>query len=187
MKHPFMLERKRTGLVIIDMQEAFRPVIDQFDTTASRIGTMVQISNELNIPIIVTEQYPKGLGRTVKEITQHLQPGFEPIEKMVYSACGVQDFDTKLRELHIEQILICGIEAHICVSQTVHDLIQNQYQVHLLTDAISTRVPYNKDVAMKRLSQAGAVYSSIETATFELCGVTDPEFKTIQRLIKHIS
>jgi nicotinamidase-related amidase len=184
MRHPSLLDRKRAVLAVIDMQEAFRPVIDQFDQTAARIALMAQACSLLGVPIIVTEQYPKGLGGTVSEIATQLPEGLEPIDKLSFSACGVQEFDTRLRERHIEQVMICGIEAHICVSQTTHDLIQNGYQVHLLSDVVSSRLPRNREVGIDKMIRAGAIISSVETALFELCNAGTQEFKQIQALVK---
>jgi len=184
MRHPSLLNRKRAVLAVIDIQEAFRPVIEGFETLAGRVALLVRACRLLELPIIVTEQYPKGLGRTVPEIADHLPAGTEPVEKTAFSACGVQEFDTRLRELHAEQVIVCGIEAHICVSQTVHDLIQNGYQVHLLSDAVSTRLPHNREVGINKMARAGAVISSIETALFELCPAGTPEFKAMQNLVK---
>lgn len=183
-RHPALLDRRRAALAVIDMQEAFRPIIGDFDQVAARIALLVQSAKLLNLPIIVTEQYPKGLGRTVKEIADHLPEGSEPIEKLSFSACGVQEFDLRLRELHAEQVVLCGIEAHICVSQTAHDLLHNGYQVHLLSDAVSTRLPRNREVAVNKMAKAGAVISSVEMALFELCPAGTPEFKQMQALVK---
>ena len=136
-------------------------------------------------PIIVTEQYPKGLGRTAAEITAHLPEGTAPLEKLTFSACGVQEFDLQLREHHAEQVIVCGIEAHICVSQTAHDLLQLGYQVHVLSDAVATRLPHNREVALQKLTRNGAFISSVEMALFELCGgAGTPEFKQVQQLVK---
>jgi nicotinamidase-related amidase len=184
MRHPNILDRKRAALAVIDMQEGFRPAIADFGVTAARIALMVQACNLLRLPLIVTEQYPKGLGHTVEEIVRYLPEGLEVIEKLSFSACGVQEFDTRLREHHIEQVMICGIEAHICVSQTAHDLLQNGYQVHILSDALSTRLPHNRDVGINKMAKAGAFVSSIETALFELCNAGTPEFKQMQALVK---
>ncbi|MBS1811856.1 MAG: isochorismatase family protein [Acidobacteria bacterium] len=179
-----MLESRKTGLVVIDMQEKFRPIIRGFDELAEKVGIMVQGCNFLQIPILVTEQYPQGLGETAKEISQYLPSGTKPLEKKTFSACGVSEFDLQLRERHIEQILITGIEAHICVSQTVHDLLKLGYQVHLICDAIGARFEQNQALAFKRLKQAGAIISSVEMSLFELLKTSDnPMFKTIQRLI----
>jgi nicotinamidase-related amidase len=184
MRHPTLLDRKRAALVVIDMQEAFRSVIADFAETASRIALTVQACKLLNLPIIVTEQYPKGLGRTVSEIVRHFPEGMEQIEKLSFSACGAQEFDTRLRERHVEQVMLCGIEAHVCVSQTALDLLQNGYQVHLLSDAVSTRLARNREVAINKLARAGAIISSIEMALFELCPAETAEFKQLQALVK---
>lgn len=186
MKHPALLDRKRAALAVIDMQEAFSKIIPDFDETASRIALMVEACKLLNLPIIVTEQYPKGLGRTVKTIARHLPEGVQPIEKLSFSACGAQEFDTRLRERHVEQVILCGIEAHICVSQTAHDLLQNGYQVHLLSDAVSTRLVRNREVAINKMARAGAIISSIEMALFELCPAGTPEFKQMQAIVKEL-
>ncbi|MDX2033426.1 MAG: isochorismatase family protein [Blastocatellia bacterium] len=184
MRHPSLLERKRAALVVIDMQEGFRPVIPAFEAIAARIAVAVQAANLIGLPVIVTEQYPKGLGRTVPEIAAHFRAGSAPIEKLSFSACGAAEFDLQLREHHAEQAIVCGIEAHICVSQTAHDLLQNGYQVHLLTDAVATRLPQNLMPALHRMERAGALLSSVEMALFEMFQAGTPEFKQLQTLIK---
>lgn len=187
MRHPSLLKRKNTALALIDVQEGFRPVIPDFEMLAGRLSLLVQAANLLGIPLIVTEQYPKGLGRTVPEISAHFAADTAPIEKLSFSACGAIEFETRLRENHIEQVMICGIEAHICVSQTAHDLLGNGYQVHLLADAVSSRLPHNRDIALRRLEKAGAIVSSIEMALFELCSAGTPEFKRLQDIVKRLS
>ena len=187
MKHPSLLDKRRAALAVIDMQEAFRPMIEGFDAYAQRIAVLVQACRILSVPIIVTEQYPKGLGRTVAEIAVHLPEGTTPLEKLTFSACGLQEFDTQLRERHAEQVIVCGIEAHICVSQTVHELLQLGYQVHLASDAIAARLPHNRDVALQKMTTSGALLSSVETAIFELCRQAGtPQFKQVQALVKDL-
>jgi nicotinamidase-related amidase len=187
MKHPALLDRTRAALAVIDMQEAFRTIIPDFAELAKRIALTAQACALLNVPVIVTEQYPKGLGRTVDEILPHVPESAAPIEKLSFSACGVQEFDTRLRERHIEQVMLCGIEAHVCVSQTAHDLLQNGYQVHLLSDAVSTRLARNRELAIHKIAKAGAIISSVEMALFELCPAGTPEFKQVQALVKQLS
>lgn len=187
MKHPSLLDKRRAALAVIDMQEAFRPMIEGFAVYATRIAVLVQACRILDVPVIVTEQYPKGLGRTVTEIAEYLPDDWQPLEKLTFSACGVGEFDTQLRERHAEQVIICGIEAHICVSQTAHDLLRLGYQVHLASDAIAARLPHNRDVALQKMTNSGAVLSSVEMAVFELCGAAGTEeFKQIQRLVKEL-
>jgi nicotinamidase-related amidase len=184
-RHPALLDRQRTALAIIDMQEAFRVPIADFSEVASRIAIMAEACKILSVPMIVTEQYPKGLGHTATEITLQLPEDLEPIEKLAFSACGAREFDTRLRERHIEQVMVCGIEAHICVSQTTHDLLQLGYQVHLLSDAITARSPHNREVGLNKMVRAGAIGSSIEMALFEMLRSSEAsEFKAIQKLIK---
>ena len=182
MRHPQLLDRQRSALAIIDMQEAFRPVINDFADVARRIAVLAEGCQILEVPIVVTEQYPKGLGHTVGEITG--KANSPAIQKLSFSACGVQEFDTQLRERHIEQVAICGIETHICVSQTAHDLLARGYQVHVISDATAARLSFNRDTALQRLEKAGAIMSSVEAALFELCAEAGtPEFKAIQKLV----
>src|SRR5262245_18078255 len=190
MRHPSLLNRSRAALAVIDVQEAFGKIIPDFAEVAERIALMVQAGKLLGVPIIVTEQYPKGLGRTAPVIAGHLPAppeGYSPIEKLSFSACGEQEFDMRLRERHIEQVMLCGIEAHICVSQTAHDLLQNGYQVHLLSDAVSTRLARNRELAIDKMAKAGVIISSIEMALFELCPAGTPEFKQMQAMVKQLS
>jgi nicotinamidase-related amidase len=187
MKHPSLLDRRRAALAVIDVQEAFGKIIPDFAEVAERIALMVQACKLLDLPIIVTEQYPKGLGRTDPAIAGRLPEGASAIEKLSFSACGAPEFDLRLRERHVEQVMLCGIEAHICVSQTAHDLLQNGYQVHLLSDAVSSRLARNRDLGIGKMAKAGAIISSIEMALFELCSAGTPEFKQIQALVKQLS
>ena len=187
MRHPSLLDRRRAALAVIDMQEAFGKIISDYDEMVERIALMVQACGLLKLPTLITEQYPKGLGRTAAAIAESLPEGPSPIEKLSFSACGAQEFDSRLREHHVEQVILCGIEAHICVSQTAHDLLQNGYQVHLLSDAVSTRLARNRELAIDRMAKAGAIISSIEMALFELCPAGTPEFKQMQALVKQLS
>ena len=187
MRHPSLLDRSKAALVVVDMQEAFRPMIAGFEGLANRVALLVEAARVLDVPVLVTEQYPQGLGRTVEEIASRLDGDTERIEKVSFSACGVQDFDTRLRERHIEQVAVCGIEAHICVSQTAHDLLALGYQVHVIVDAVGTRLERNMPVAIEKLTRAGAITWSVEMAVFELCGKAGTsEFKSIQRMIMEL-
>lgn len=187
MRHPTLLDRSKASLVVVDMQEAFRQMIPGFSELAGRVALLVEAARVLEVPVLVTEQYPQGLGRTVEEIRQRLDETSEAIEKVSFSACGVQDFDTRLRERHVEQVAICGIEAHICVSQTAHDLLALGYQVHVISDGLGTRLERNLEIAIEKLSKSGAIISSVEMALFELCGKAGTsEFKSIQRMVKDL-
>ena len=185
MKPISRLSREHAALVVIDMQEAFRPVIQEFPEVAARISKAVQGAQLLEVPIIVTEQYPKGLKHTAAEILPHLPSDANTIEKICFSSCGVDEFQQLFISRNIKQAIVCGIEAHICVAQTVLDLLAQDVEVHLLVDCISSRKRDSKDVALARLTQAGAVVSNLEMALFELLRTADsPHFKAIQSLIK---
>jgi nicotinamidase-related amidase len=173
-----MLDRTRVALVVIDVQEAFRKVIPDFDEVAKKTATLVAAARILDVPIVVTEQYPKGLGSTVDEVGLN---GERVLAKTVFPASRAEGFDLQGRS----QVMVCGIEAHVCVHQTTEDLIGQGIEVHLLTDAVSSRDPNNKTVAIERATRAGAVPSTTEMALLELCGEAGtPEFKQIQGLIK---
>ena len=173
-----MLDRSRTALVVVDVQEAFRKAIPDFDDVARKTATLVEGARVLGVPAIVTEQYPKGLGNTVEEIGLN---GETVIEKTVFAASCADGFDLGDRD----QVLVCGIEAHVCVHQTVEDLAARGVEVHVCADAVSSRDPANKVVALERAARAGAVPTTVEMALLELCGrAGTDEFKAIQGLIK---
>src|SRR2546423_11042685 len=168
MRHKNILDGAHAMLAIIDMQEGFRSVISDFAETAARIALVAHAAQLLNIPVIVTEQYPKGLGHTANEIKAVLPADFNFIEKTAFSSCGARSFEAELERKQALHVLVCGIEAHICVNQTTHDLLERGYRVHLLTDCITARSPINKEVAFSKMQQSGAVPSSTEMALFEL-------------------
>lgn len=179
-----MLNPDTTALIVIDMQEAFRAVIADFDPVAERIGKAVQGARLVGVPVVVTEQYPKGLKATAPEITRHMN-GEVPLEKLSFSSCGIPPFRERLQGLATKQVLIAGIEAHICVTQTSLDLLREGYEVHLLLDCITSRDPRSKEIATARLTQAGAVPSNLEMALFELMRTAEsPSFRAIQALVR---
>jgi nicotinamidase-related amidase len=175
-----VLDRDRAVLIVVDVQEAFRPAVGDFDRVAHGASVLVDGARTLGLPVIVTEQYPKGLGHTVPEVAEHLD-GVEPIEKMCFSAARADGFDVDGRD----QALVCGIESHVCVSQTAHDLLDRGLEVHVARDAVTSRTEENRELGIHKMEQAGAVVTSVETALFELVGQAGtPEFKAIQGLVK---
>lgn len=174
-----VLERERAALVVIDVQEAFRGAVGEFDAVAASTATLVQGAQTLGIPILVTEQYPRGLGDTVPEVAEHLE-GIARLEKVVFSACRAEGFDLQGRD----QALVCGIETHVCVSQTAHDLLDRDVEVHVATDAVSSRSAANRRLGLSKMERSGAILSSVETALFELVGrAGTEEFKSVQKLV----
>jgi nicotinamidase-related amidase len=172
-----VLRRDSAALVVIDVQEAFRKAVDRFEETAQAVGRLVQGARILGVPIVATEQYPKGLGATVPEVGLE---GEQPLPKIVFAATRADGFDLGGRT----QALVCGIEAHVCVHQTVQDLLAQGVEVHLCVDAVSSRTPENRAIGIERARESGAVITSVETALLELCGEAGtPEFKAVQQVI----
>jgi nicotinamidase-related amidase len=178
------LRRNRAALAVIDVQEAFRPAVLDFERVAENVGVLVQGAKLLGVPVLVTEQYPKGLGATVPEVRRHLD-GIEPLEKVCFSAADVDEFTRALRDSGRDQVLLCGIESHVCVNQTADDLLSEGVEVHVAQDAVSSRTEANRGLGLHKMERAGAVVTSVETALFELLGAAGtPEFKEVQKLVK---
>jgi nicotinamidase-related amidase len=181
------LQRHEALLLVIDVQEKLMPVIDRGAEVEANIERLVRGCHVLDVPPLLTEQYVKGLGRTVPRVRRALEEtfGYDPIEKSSFSANGAGEFQAALRGLRKKQILVAGVETHVCVYQTVGDLLAAGYDVTLIADAISSRTAENKAVALQRMSRDGAKLSSTEMALFELLGVagTD-EFAQILALVK---
>jgi nicotinamidase-related amidase len=174
------LEADRTTLVVVDVQEAFRKAIPGFDRIAKATATLIEGAEAIGIPIVISEQYPKGLGETVPEVAEHLPDGVEPLEKVVFAASEAEGFDLEGRD----QVLLCGIETHVCVNQTGLDLLASGVEVQVAEDAVGSRSDQNKRVGLHKMERAGAVMTSVETALFEMLGrAGTDEFKRVQRLI----
>ncbi|HZG53494.1 MAG TPA: isochorismatase family protein [Pyrinomonadaceae bacterium] len=185
MPHENTLDASQTALVIIDMQEAFRSSMPDFAEVAVRIALMAHAAQLLGLPVLLTEQYPKGLGRTAGEIRAVLPAALEPIEKTAFSSCGAQSFVGELERVGARHALVCGIEAHVCVNQTTHDLLARGYRVHLLSECITARAAHNRQTGLAKMQQSGALPSSIELALFELMrDAAHEQFKAVQKLIK---
>ena len=185
MPHPRLLDPAKTALVIVDVQEAFRSVVGDFALTASRIAMAARGFQVLGVPILVTEQYPKGLGRTAEEIVLTLPDDFQFFEKTAFSSCGAGGFIERLQDGGVSQVALCGLETHICVNQTAHDLLDNGFEVHLLTDCVGSRFEHDKQAGLAKMQSSGVVPASVEMALFELMRDAKHEkFKEIQAIVK---
>jgi nicotinamidase-related amidase len=174
------LDAERTALVVIDVQEGFRKAIPDFDQVAKAVGTLVQGAETIGIPVLITEQYPEGLGATAAEVARHFPEGSEPLEKVVFSAHEAEGFDLGGRD----QALVCGIETHVCVNQTALDLLGAGVNVQIPEDAVGSRTADNKRIGLQKMVRAGAHVTSVEMALFELLGrAGTDEFKRVQNLI----
>lgn len=181
------LDRKRTVLVIIDVQEKLMPVIDGADDVIRNLERLVRGCHILGVPVLVTEQYVKGLGATVEPLRRALEEtsGYAPIEKSCFSAYGCEAFSVQLAATGRTQVLIAGVETHVCVYQTVEDLLARDLSVSVIADAVSSRTPRNRELGLQRLVSDGAKLSSTEMSLFELTvAAGSDEFRAISRLVK---
>jgi nicotinamidase-related amidase len=181
------LQRADAFLIVIDVQQKLMPVIDHREAVERNIERLVRGSKVVDIPVILTEQYVHGLGPTVPVIRRAFEEtsGYEPIEKSCFSGYGCPEFVMATRNLHRKQAIVAGVEAHVCVYQTVSDLLNNGYDVTIVADATSSRTAANKDIAIRRMIFDGARLSSTEMVLLELTvhSGTD-EFREISRLVK---
>lgn len=169
----------------MDMQEAFRDPIGNFQEIATRTATAVAGFGMLGVPVIVSEQYPEGLGPTAEEIRFSLPEEHVRVEKRTFSAFGSEEVKTGLRDLAAETVFLAGVETHICVTQTALDLVGAGYTVHLLTDCVGSRFEHDRNAGLQRMLASGVVASSVEMALFELMATSEhSKFKEIQALIK---
>ena len=171
-----LLALRRSTLIVVDVQEGFRPY-ECFGRVASSCATLIEAARILDLPVLVSEQYPRGLGASVPELGLLDE---RQIEKTVFSAVRADGFDLAGRE----QALVCGIEAHVCVSQTVQDLLDIGVEVHVPADAVGSRHELDCRYGLARMENSGAVVTTVEAALFELLErAGTPEFKAIQQLI----
>ena len=166
--------------MVVDVQQGFRKAIPDFDHVARAAATLVQGAEVMGVPIVITEQYPKGLGETTPEVATHLPDGTEPIEKVVFSAARADGFDLEGRS----QALVCGIETHVCVNQTVLDLIEAGVEAHVAVDGVASRFEEDDQAGQRKMERAGATLTTVEMALFELLGEAGTDrFKQVQGLI----
>jgi nicotinamidase-related amidase len=184
---PDLLDRKHSILVVIDVQEKLYPSMHDRERMLSRIDLLLTAANIMKIPVILTEQYPKGLGNTLEDIKK-LVPEVQPLAKMDFScllAPGFKEQLAALHRVHRDQIVLTGIETHICVSQTALDLAAQGERVMVVADATSSRRPIEAQIALQRMSQNGLTITTAESVVFEWlrCAGTN-EFKILQPKIK---
>jgi nicotinamidase-related amidase len=179
-----LLKPQSTALLIIDLQERILPVITNYQSVIDNTIKLIKGIKELNLPIYYTEQYPKGLGPTVQPIKDELAD-LKAFDKMSFSCSGAGNLFEELHTKNLKQIVVCGIEAHVCVQQTVLDLIENGFQVNLAADAISSRKEIDYDTALKRMQHHGTELTTTEAVLFELVNVCGtPQFKAISKIVK---
>ena len=179
-----MLIREDTVLVIVDVQGNLAQAMHERAALLDKLTTLIQGVQILELPILWLEHVPEKLGPTVPEIAGLMSNG-HPIAKCSFSGCGSMEFMEELEAVDRKQVLVAGIEAHVCVYQTAVELIRLGYEVHIVTDAVSSRTPANRALGIERMRLAGALPSSVEMALFELLRVAEGErFRRLIRLIR---
>lgn len=179
-----MLNKEDSLLLIIDVQEKLVAALDK-DVVVRRTAALVQSAKILEIPTILTEQYPKGLGPTVEQIKMNLNPNSVVYEKTAFSALRQEGFLEKLKSFNKKHIIVGGIETHVCVHQTVADLLNEGYEVYVVKDACASRNKYEFKQGIECMQENGAKISCLEIVLFEwLKDAKHPCFKEVQSLIK---
>lgn len=179
-----MLDIQNCCLVVVDVQDKLAQLMHGKQTLFKNIQILIKAAKILNIPILWCQQCPDALGSTVPEIEQLLTDN-EPVNKSAFSCCGAEQFNTKLNELARDQVLLCGIETHVCIYQTAVNLLRKGFSVDVLADAVSSRTLENKQIAINRMAAKGINISCTEMALFELLRTAEhPQFKQIAKLIK---
>ena len=179
-----MLKAKKTALIVVDVQGKLAHLMYEKQVLFHNLRKIIKGIQVLGIPILWVEQNPEGLGPTIPEVSE-LLVNIEPISKSSFSSCRNERFIKTLKAVNRNQVLIVGIEAHVCVYQTAVDLVDLGYEVEVVTDAVSSRTLENKKVALQKMRDAGVSLTSTEMALFELLGVAEGEqFREILKIVK---
>ncbi len=179
----FTLNKEDAILVIIDIQEKLAPAMDKRDRAINNTKVLITAANELQIPIIITEQYPKGLGRTITELADCVPDG-SFFEKTTFTAC-IEEVEDYIEKLKRNKIILAGMETHVCVFQSARDFLKRNYSVFVSLDAVASRTVENYKNGLSLMKEMGAIICNTETILFDLLKSSKaPEFKTLSKLIK---
>ena len=184
--HASSLDLDAAFLLVIDLQDrSYRTALQDWDAPAGRVCILIRAARLLGMPVIYTEQYPKGLGPTAPEVVEALGGDATRFEKMTISALGAPGFADHLQVLGRSQVIVCGLETHACVSQTVHDLLDRGLTVHVIADAVASRHSIDHEQALAKMLRSGAIGGTVESVLLECMRTADhPAFKAVQTLIK---
>ncbi|XP_075255593.1 isochorismatase domain-containing protein 2-like [Convolutriloba macropyga] len=187
LRHVGRLSPATTALFLCDMQEAFRKTIQYYPEIIQNTVKMVEASKLLNIPVVVTEQYPKGLGHTVDELKTLLPEDTKYHEKTLFSMCipSIKEITSSVPSGEsVTDVILTGIESHVCVLQTTIDLLEQNVNVHIAADCVSSRSLVDRKFALERFAQMGAFVSTSESLILQLCkDAKNPSFRSLQKLI----
>lgn len=179
-----LLHSNRSVLAVVDVQERLLPAISDSERVVRNVSLLLKGAAVLSVPVVVTEQYPRGLGPTVEPVAALVPPG-AVVEKIAFGSTGEPAFVDRLKRIDRPQVVLCGTEAHVCVLQTALGLLSLGYELFLVADAVSSRLPANADLAIARMRGCGAQIVTTEMVLFEwMERAGTPEFKTISALIK---
>ena len=182
MPHATQMSVADTGLQVIDVQEKLVPMIFDADALVRNIAFLLDAARLLNLPIQCTEQYPRGLGATVPQLADKLP--LRP-DKVAFSSCAVPSIVQTFHREARPKLVLCGIEAHVCVLHTALDLLALDFRVYIVADAVGSRYRVDREIALRRLEQAGAILTTCEMCVFEwIGGAGHPQFKAISRLVQ---
>ena len=180
----FMLDKENSVLLVIDIQERLAVVMKEKDAVVRNTQHLIELAKMINLPVVVTEQYPKGLGRTVPELQAAL-PDVKPVEKTSFDCCGEPAFMAEMRRIGRKKVIVTGMETHICVLQTTIGLLRDGYEPHVVRDAMCSRTKANWKTGIEFMRDAGAAVTGTETVLFQLLKVAGTDvFKKISQRIK---
>jgi nicotinamidase-related amidase len=184
MTHPHLLSKEKTILVLVDIQEKLLNVMWKREELVFNVSKLIRAFKIMELPLLLTEQYPQGMGKTDKRISELLN-GIQPVEKICFSCMGKDEFNERMKSSGKNQVVLCGIEAHICVLQTALDLLHQGYFVYVPYDGTSSRKESDYRNALDRMQKEGVVIGSVESAIFELLKSADsPAFRKILKIVK---
>jgi nicotinamidase-related amidase len=188
MPSPDLLDRGTALLCVIDIQERLTAAMPERELVIDAARTLIVSARRLAVPIVVTEQYPRGIGPTEPAIVEALGDDYRPLEKLHFSCCQEPAFAARLGEAAQagdRQVILCGMETHVCLLQTCLDLLHDGFQVHVAADAVCSRNAEHKRLALEHMRRAGAIVTCVEAAVYQMLGVAGtPEFKDLLPLFR---
>ena len=182
--HPNVIDPEQVFLLVVDLQEGYRKALHEWERTIARACVLIRGARVLDLPVLYTEQYPKGVGHTAPEVLDALGDA-ERFEKMSLSALGAPGLPDAIQQLGRRDAIVCGIETHACINHTAHDLLGRGYSVHLPADALSSRRPLEHEIGYAKLIRSGAIGGSVESILLECVRSAEhPKFKSVHALIR---
>lgn len=181
-RSPLLLSRRDSAVLVVDLQEKLLKAMSNLDSVIWNIGRILDSAKIVGVPTYATEQYPQGLGHTLPCIAQRTEVLGD---KVAFSCCGCVALLPKLKETNSRSIVVVGIETHVCVQQTVFDLLSEAFEVHIVVDALAARHAIDHETAIRRMESAGVTVTTTEAVMFEWCEVAGTaEFKEVSALVR---